>query len=159
VAVRLLAGSELVMIAWLKSAPGVLADVIATQPPLDETQWAANGCIAVSVVGGHPDPDVPVRNPVMQLDFFATNPGSARIPWFKASDLAEQVWMATRDRQRIGRIVSITSGGKAYPPAKVLTAFWLTEPRRIYNDRGDWAHYQGDLALSWTITTPIPNSY
>jgi hypothetical protein len=159
VAVQLLPTSELICIAYLKSAPGVLADVIATQVPLDESQWAANGCITVAVVGGHPDPDIPVRNPMMQLDFFATNAGSAKIPWFKAADLAEQVWMATQNRQQIGRVVSISSGGKAYPPAKVLTAFWLTEPRRIYGDKGDWAHYSGDLALSWTITATIPNDY
>ena len=158
-AVRMLPNSELVAISYIQTMPGVMADVVSTQPPADETQWGENGCITVTVVGGHPDVGLPVRNPLMQVDMFATNPGSDKIPWFKANALAEQVWMATLDKQQVGRVVSITAGGREYPPAKVLTAFWMTEPRRIYGDKGDWAHYSGDLAMSWTITTPIPNGY
>jgi len=158
-AVRLLPTSELVAISYIQTMPGVMADAVATQPPPAEAEWAANGCITVQVTGGHPDIGLPVRNPLVQVDMFATDPGSDKIPWWKASALAEQIWMATQDKQQAGRIVPVFAGGREYPPAKVLTAFWMTEPRRIYGDRGDWAHYQGDLAMSWTITTPILNSY
>lgn len=156
-AVILLPNSELVCISYLQTMPGVTADVIATQPPQDESQWSANGCITVSVVGGHASIDLPVRNPLVQLDFFAVNPNSDKAPWFKAASLAEQVWLATRMRHRVPRNVTITAGGAAYPPARVLTAFFMTEPRRIYRDLGDWAHYSGDLALSWAPLNPIPD--
>lgn len=52
VAPRLLPNTELVCISWLKTIPGLTADVVATQTPADETQWQANGCITVQAIGG-----------------------------------------------------------------------------------------------------------
>lgn len=156
-AVVLLPNTELVVISYLQTMPGVTADVIATQPPQDESQWKQNGCITVSVVGGHPDADLPTRNPIVQLDFFAVNPGSDKPPWYKAASLGEQVWLATRMRERVPRNVTVSAGGVLYPPARVLTAYFLDEPRRIWKDAGDWAHFMGLLAMTWTPLNPIPD--
>jgi hypothetical protein len=155
VAVRLLPNTELVAIAYIQSIPGLTADVVATQTPADESQWQANGCITVQTIGGRPDADIPVAHPVVQLDFWAVSPGSNKPPWFKAAALAEQVRMAAYDRLRVCRIVTITAGGQVYPSARVLTAFLLTEPRRVYHDAGDYARYQGDLAMSWHPVAPV----
>jgi hypothetical protein len=155
VSVYLLPNSELVAISWIQSIVGLTADVVSTQTPADETQWQANGAITVQVIGGRPDADIPVAHPVVQLDFWAVNPGSNKVPWFKAAALGEQVRMAAYDRLRVCRIVTITSGGQVYPAARVLTAFLLTEPRRVYHDAGDYARYQADLAMSWHPVAPV----
>lgn len=155
-AVTLLPNSETVCVTYIQTMAGLQVDVVATQLPSDNKQWATYGAILVSVVGGIPDMDIPVAHPVIQLDFLANNPGSNKPPWFKANALAEQVRMALYDKAHVGRIVTPTAGGVQYPAAKVLTAYFLTEPRRIYGDAGTYARYSADLALSWAPVAPIP---
>ena len=154
--VVLLPSSETVCVTYLQTIPGLQVDVVATQLPSDNTQWATYGAILVSVVGGIPDMDIPVAHPIVQLDFLANNPGSPRPPWWKANALAEQVRMALYDKARVGRIVTPVAGGQQYPAAKVLSAYLLGEPRRIYGDAGTYARFQCDMALSWCPVAPIP---
>ena len=120
--VRLLPSSELVAISYFQQLPGLTADVIATQLPKDEREWAANGAITIQVVGGHPDSDLPVRNPLVQVDCWATTLNSNKPPWFKAAALAEAAWQGTRNRNRGARKVAVLSGPVVYPAAIVLTA-------------------------------------
>lgn len=156
---RLLPNSELVAVAFLQQMPGVTADVVATQLPKNEADWAANGAITVAVVGGHPDVDLPVRNPLVQVDCWATTLNSNKPPWFKAAALAEAVWQATRNRNRGARVISISSGPVPYPAAIVLTAVFLTEWRRIYDDKADAARYSADLGMTWAPADPIPEPF
>jgi hypothetical protein len=154
-AVRLLPNSELVAVSYFQQLPGLHADVVATQLPKNEADWAADGAITVQVVGGHPDADLPVRNPLVQVDCWATTLNSNKPPWFKAAALAEACWQGTRNRNRGGRRITITAGPVDYPAAIVLTAFFLTEWRRVYDDKADAARYSADLAMSWAPADPI----
>lgn len=154
--VRPLPNSELVAIAFFQSLPGLTVDVVATQLPKEERDWAANGAITVSVVGGHPDVDLAVRNPLVQADFWATKLNSNKPPWFMANALAEAAWMATRNRNRGAIILPISAGPVVYPSARLLTAFFLSEPRRFYDDRADVARYTADIAMSWSPVGTIP---
>lgn len=157
--VRLLANSELVAVSYFQQMPGLKADVIATQLPKDEADWAANGAITVQVVGGHPDSDLPVRNPLVQVDCWATTLKSNKPPWFKAAALAEAAWLGTRNRNRGARRVPVSAGPVVYPAAIVLTALWLTEWRRVYDDKADAARYSADLGMSWAPADPIPEPF
>lgn len=154
--VSLRPNSEIVTIAWILSIESLQADVVATQLPADNTQWAAYGAILAQVVGGIPDMDVPIARPVMQLDFVAVTPGSNKPPWFKANALAEQVRAACHDRPRVARMVTPYAGGQQYPAAKVLGAYLLTEPRRSYGDPGALARYTADLAIDWAPAATSP---
>lgn len=155
-AIRLLANSELVAVSFFQSMPGLVVDVVATQLPKAEADWVTNGAITVAVVGGHPDSDLPVRNPLVQVDFWATMPKSNKPPWFKAAALAEAAWQGTRNRNRGARRIPISAGPVVYPAAIILTAFFLSEPRRFYDDRADVARYTADIAMSWSPADPIP---
>ena len=148
----LLANDEIVGIAWISSIGGLQADGVATQLPggvNGEAQWAKYGFITVAVVGGSPGQEIPVRRPVFQVDCWANNVGSNKPPWWRANALAEQVRLGVYDRLRVHRGVTLTAGGKSYPPAAVLGAIMLTEPRRGYGDPGDYARYFFDLQLTW----------
>jgi hypothetical protein len=147
--VTLRANAELVMVAWIESIPGFTPNIAGTQLPADDTTWANTGFITVSIVGGSPDVDVPVRKPVMQIDCWACTPGSNMPPWLQASGLAEQVRDACYDKTAFGRELRPTINGLTYPTAKATTVYVLTEPRRVYDDLGDYARYQMDVALSW----------
>ena len=145
----LLANDELVGIAWIASIPGLVVDGVATQLPADESTWNTSGFITVAVVGGSPGQELPVRRPVFQVDCWANNPGSDKVPWWRANALAEQVRLGVYDRQRVHRGVQLTAGGKRYPNAAVLGAVMLTEPSRGYGDPGDYASYFFDLQMTW----------
>jgi hypothetical protein len=147
---QLHATSDLVAVAWIRTIPGLVADVVATQLPSDETKWAANGAVIVPLhVGGTPHSTMALRRPVVQVDCWATVPGSDKLPWGIANQLAEQVRAGTYDRTTFNRPLAITAGSLTYPGARVLSAKTLTEPRRVWSDSGDYAGFTFNLGLQF----------
>jgi hypothetical protein len=151
----LLPNDELVATAWIASIPSLSTAMVGTQLPPDvdpdgsAAPWIATGYITVAVVGGSPDPLLPINRPVLQVDCWATVPGSNKPPWQKAAALASTIRYATWDRIRIARPLVAAVNGVEYPLAVVQSAYLATAFRRLYDDEGDYAHYQADLALSW----------
>jgi hypothetical protein len=142
--------TDLVAAEWIRTIPGLVADGVATQLPADEKTWAANGFVVVPTqVGGTPHRNIPIRRPVCQVETWGTVPGSDKLPWGIANQLMEQIRAGTYDRTTFGRLLTITAGGVTYPPARVLSATMMTEPRRIWSDSGDYAGFQADLMLHW----------
>jgi hypothetical protein len=142
--------NDLVFVAWIKTITGLTADGVATQLPADDTGWSANGFVVVpTTVGGSPHQTAPLRRPVGQVECWANNPGSDKLPWGKANQLAEQIRHGTYDRTNFGRALAITNGPVAYPTASVKSAQIMTEPRRVWSDAGDYAGFVFDLALQW----------
>ncbi len=150
---------ELVAVAWIGSIPGISPQMVATQLPEDANadgtpaDWVAarRGFITVTVVGGSPEPILPISKPVLQVDCWAVIPGSNKPPWGVANRLAEAIKHATWDRVTASRRLAITVKDVQYPPAVVLAARLATQPRRMWSDEGDYARYQCDLALDWII--------
>lgn len=151
----LLPTSELVARAWLGSIDGFSPQMVAPQLPADDTSWAATGFVQAVVVGGSPDIDLPVKKPVLQIDCWATKPGSDKPKWVMANLLAETIRYATLQRMSMSRLLTITSGLLTYPPAVVISAYLMTEIRRIPGDPGDYAHYQFDMAMSWKTANEV----
>lgn len=144
---------ELVAVAWLKGVDGVPGSGVGTTLPGDGTTWAASGFVQVSgPVGGNPGMDVPLHRPVMQVDTWACNLGSAKPPWGKANQLAELIvagcYGRGDDPAPAGRTVTLPSG---YQNARVLSAYATTVPRRNQLvDDARMARYTFDLQLHWT---------
>ena len=147
---QLHAPTDLVVCAWIRSIPGLVADGVATQLPTDETSWAANGFVVVPMqIGGTPHGTIPLRRPVVQVDCWGTVPGSDKLPWGIPNQLAEQIRAGTYDRTTFGRPLAISAGSVTYPYARVLSAKMLTEPRRVWHDAGDFAGFSFNLAFQW----------
>lgn len=141
------ANSELVAVAWLRSADGIASAQVATSLPADVSTWAEDGFIQVCpVVGGTPQMYYALREPVVQLDVYAATPSSGKPPWAKAASLAEQVVVATYDEAGMQRTLTLPAG---FPQARVLTAHLTSEPRRVPGDDASYARYTTDLALHW----------
>lgn len=141
------ANTELVAVAWLQGADGMEPGQVATTLPTDVSAWAANGFVQVCpVVGGSPQLHYALREPVVQVDFYAVTPNSGKPPWGKAAALGEQLVAATFDIDRMQRTLTLPTG---YPQARVLTAHFLTEPRRMPSDDASYARYTADLTLHW----------
>jgi hypothetical protein len=159
----LLATSELVIAAWIGSIEHLSPQMVATQLPAsvnaDGTvaSWVQTGFVTVSVVGGSPDIYLPVKKPVIQVDTWATKPGSNKPPWWQANVLAETIRYATLQRTGFNRPLTLTVNGVSYPGAVVTSAYFATEFRRIGDDQADYARYQADMQISWqTIGDVIP---
>lgn len=147
-AVVLRANTELVAEAWLGTAEGLSPGQVATTLPTDVAMWAELGFVQVGpVVGGSPDPHIPKRTPVVQIDCWAANPGSNKPPWGKASNLAETIRAAYEtDHRAIQRTLTLRPG---FPQARVLSAYFAVEPRRVPSDQAGYARYHVDMVFDW----------
>jgi hypothetical protein len=162
----LLATDELVAIAWISSITGLSPDIVATQLPAPARKdgtpadWVSAppfGFVVVSAVGGNPDESLPVNRPVIQVDCWATKPGSNKPPWGRANRIAQAIVAATQDRVTIPRHLTLNANGVIYPPAVVQGAKVMTTPRRTFDDVGDFARYQLDLWLQWIQLDMVTN--
>jgi hypothetical protein len=141
------ANTELVAVAWLSSASGIEAGQVATTLPAAGGAWADNGFLhVVGAVGGSPQMYYALREPVVQIDAYAVNVSSGKPPWGKAASLMELVVAATYDEAGLQRVLTLRPG---YPQARVLTAHFASEPRRMPSDDASYARFQADLALHW----------
>jgi hypothetical protein len=144
------APTDLVVQAWIRSIPGLVADGVAGQLPADETSWATNGFVVVPVtVGGTPHDTIPLHRPVCQVECWGTIPGSDRLPWSIPNQLALQIMTGCWDRTTFGRPLTVRNGSVTFPTTRVLSAACLTEPRRVWSDEGDYAGYTLDIAFQF----------
>lgn len=139
--------AELVGVAWLKSAVPYLENNVATVLPRERGGWAAKGFVTVYALGGDAENYFAWRNSVLSVSCWAVAEGSKQPPWNKAAQLAEQIRLSVVDHPNVPRALAMPSAG--YRLAAVRTAQILQQPRRIYADEGDLAHYQLDLELQW----------
>lgn len=138
---------ELVAVAWLKSACPYLENNVATVLPRERGGWAAKGFVTLYSLGGDAENYVPWRNSVLSVSCWAVAEAGKQPPWNKAAQLAEQIRLSVLDHPNVPRTLAMPHAG--YKLAGVRTAQVLQQPRRIYADDADLAHYQFDLELQW----------
>lgn len=136
------ADPEAVAVAWAKYATGGDA---GPRLPSDNTTWAANGFVVAQVVGGSSNRNYRFHQPVVTYTAYSCNPGSSTPPWWKASNLCE----AMRDETyaHLGRFLELPYRDEN---VRVLQSWFVTEPRRVYADLGDYAAYTVNVQLNWT---------
>jgi hypothetical protein len=147
---------ETVAVAWIATVPGLSAAMVdMVLPPDVDAQgnptWAPTGFVTVAVVGGGPDPLLPVNRSVIQVDCWAVKPGSGKPPWMMARAIAAAIQRATWSRTNIPRPLTPVVNGVEYPEAIVQSATIVTSFRRMYSDAADYANYSADLQLSWLM--------
>src|ERR1700681_1836001 len=113
--------------------------MVATSLPEDNTTWSTSGFVALKTVGGTPEMYVPLREPVVSVDCYATSSVGNKAPWAQANNLAEIVAAACQNKANFGATLA---GPAGYPNMRVLQAHALQEPRRVFGDRSFYAHYQ-----------------
>lgn len=131
----LLATDSLVVLAWLRTIPGLGAEAGSRLP----ATVGNSGFVQARIVGGPTDLDLPVGRPVVQVDCWATLPGSA-------GQLAQRIKAALRDQSRMGRRLALPDG---YTPAQVLEAYPLGEPVDDDSDPGLYARLRFDCQFHW----------
>lgn len=138
--------AELVAVAWLKGVAGLPVDNVATTLPGPNDAFARHGFVTATVISGVPNMDTPMQNSRVQIDCWAYNKDSQKVPWGKAMTLAAYVERATEGR---GRRVQTPP---QFEDAHVHSVIVLTEPRRVPDDQA-YAHYSMDVRIHWTRRT------
>jgi hypothetical protein len=147
--------SDLVAAAWIGSIPGLDPGMVATVLPSDDGKWAKTGFIRIATVGGSPNIYLPVKEPVVQVDCFATIPGSNQPPWAHANGLAEIIRQASLQRVLMRRPLTLSVRGHPFGQAVVQSAYLLTEPQRRYSDAANYAIYSFDMQFSWVTVADV----
>lgn len=143
--------SDLVALAWVRgitaSGPFDPARVATTLPSgAGADALLTLGWVQLTVVGGAPDIDVPVRRPAVAVDCWAAAANGGKPPWGRAAVLAETVRLATEGTSAWRRNVTTGAG---FDPARVMSVRAISEPRRILSDPGRYARVQFDLIIEW----------
>lgn len=139
--------AEMAMKAWCLSRPSTPAGKVATQLPKLDTDWSATGFIVVRSVGGFPDVDAALRNPVLSLSVFTTKPGSQSPPWDMAFGLAEQLFAEFYEANAFPYASGF--GPLDYSPVKIMTGYPLSEPIKIPDSDSAYAQVSFDATISW----------
>lgn len=135
----------LVAIALISSLPGIPAGKVSKNLPKDQTAWAETGFLAVSIVGGAPDIELPQGFAVATVDCYAVALNSRTAPWGKATDLAQDVVAGLR-----GKVDSRPRDTRPnYGQARVLEAYPVTTPREVTGDASSFARVTVDVAFHW----------
>lgn len=149
--------SELVAVAWLKGVTGLNDDLIGPALPKDITKWRDEGFLQVTAIPGGrtPDPDIPRRQPVVQLDGWgvAGDPAAAgaestlKPAFARAFRLIELVRLGTEAQD--GRYLKIVELPDGYADARVQAAYLITDPSRVDDDPSGYGRVTADLAIDW----------
>lgn len=145
-------GTDLVGVGWLKLNPLLPAGRIATALPKDDDALRAPGFVRTFITGGTPGIDMPWRQPVITAQCWAapSSPGSTKVPWGVANQLAERIVVSTYDRAYQNVAIDLSAINPNYIPARVATVIALTEPRRI-DDPSGFARFDVDLLFHWRL--------
>lgn len=138
---------ELVAVHWIKGIEGIEPSAVATTlPGIDNATFAAHGWIQATAVGGVPDGDTPMQASRIQIDAWAFNKNSGKVPWGKAMTLAMFVkGEVDRGTMEHRRVVSMPDN---FDDAYVHSVVVEIDPRRLPDEA--YARYSMDLIIYWT---------
>jgi hypothetical protein len=153
--------SPLVARAWLALALQQDAAMTGTSLPRIPTDslpaWVTTGFLTVQVVGGSPDAEMRIAQPVVSVKCWAVNAAQDaqtgqvivqnKVPWGRSEQLAETVRAASYPMQRDSTKKLVTLPVAGYSQATVNSAYMLTEPRPLPHPT--YACHQFDLQLFW----------
>lgn len=138
------ASPEAVALAWVAQLPGFSTAMVGDTVPTDNSTWAASGFVTPVITGGSSNIYYRKGEPVVTLQTWACAPDTGIVPWGKARNLAEAIRAGTYLNQPVGLILPVGNEN-----ARVLSTYFLGEPRRTYGDFGDYATYSVDLQMHW----------
>lgn len=156
----LIPNDELVARAWLVAAvTGLTAGKVATTLP--DPPWTDNEFVQIMQVGGAPNAELPVFEPVVSVNCFAMVLGSTKPPWGKANALANQIMATTYNRRPahadmlLDLEALLGAAFSGYGDALVRSVWPVSLPRRVPSDPSQYAVYNLDLQFSWTAVSEV----
>jgi hypothetical protein len=139
---------DVVAVALIRVLSAIPASRVDTTLPKDTAVWS-DGFVQVIGVSEQSGMYVPLHASVINVSCWATNIGSGKPPWGKANQLSEIIKVACLEHSNFPVTLDLSTLGD-YGPARVHSAYFITEPHRIPSDEGSYARYDGDLQIHWT---------
>lgn len=137
--------SELVAVHWLKGVAGLPpSNVSTTLPGADNASFAASGWVQATSVGGVPDAYTGMQASRIQVDLWAFNANSNKVPWGRAMTLASYIKLAIDGADPARLVVT----PEAFDNAWVHMVKVATDPRRLPDEA--FARYSMDITVNWT---------
>lgn len=154
------ATSGVVARAWLRTVLPAAVGVDRALPSDITTNMRTSGFVVARTIGGGPDTDVALREPVIGVEcWFPPTSDIGQQQWNAAEALANDVikaayaWpMATSARPvPFDTRLNISALGMgAYRPARVHSVVPVSEPRESPEDPGNFARFDIDVLIYWT---------
>lgn len=136
--------------AWLLTATGIPANSVARELPETASTWFDNGFITIpGTMGGASQTEVPLRQPVLDVRFWSQprKVGSQKVPWNRASQLAEAAYAATYDAAlTVQRVLDMGAG---FDDARVLSVVCPQEPQELPQEETDYACFTMPMQFFW----------
>jgi hypothetical protein len=139
---------DVVAVALIRVLSAIPASRVDTTLPKDTAVWS-DGFVQAVGISEQSGMYVPLHASVINVSCWATNIGSGKPPWGKANQLAEIIKVACLEHSNFPVTLDLSTLGD-YGPARVHSAYFITEPHRIPSDEGSYARYDGDLQIYWT---------
>lgn len=135
-------GTEKVAVSFLKTLTGI--NSIATSLPADPKTWGGEGFYQVQTVGGSPHRHLPQSQPVVVIDVWTPDGRFGT-----AERLAENIRRAIVDDPTFfGQELDL---GADFKNARVLSAWPVTEPRRVENDPRGYGRFTFDVQINYAV--------
>ena len=139
--------TELVAVAWLKTVAGLNPNLIATTVPKPNPEFAQHGFVQVTAgLGGEANSYTGMQGPIVQIDLWAYQEGSKKVPWGKAATLGAHIKAAVEGVVTHNQLVETP---EAFDDARVHSVITHMDLRRIPGDEA-MARYMLELRLFWT---------
>lgn len=143
--------NQVVVQAWLKSLDGIPDTKVATTLPKNQEGGVSNeiiapsGFITVNAMPSTPHTHLPQKQVNYQMETWAVNTDSQKIPWGKANNLAEIVWHALYDQSNFGHLATPVQ----FDNVRVMSGLPLSEPTPMEADDGRMAVFMMEFYLVW----------
>jgi hypothetical protein len=146
------ANTTLVTLAWLKTLPGITADMVGPTRPQVE-KWASTGFISIGPsFPGTSELYLPFRRPIVQIDFWAVTPNSKVPNHPRANELGEIVMNGVYRDLYGSPPITLPAG---INPAYVTTIYAVSEVRPVPEPQSNFAHYAVDMHVGWMEQGPV----
>ncbi len=142
-----LPNTQLVVAEWINTITALRAGCAAAELPENNATWGSSGFAVLTVVGGnHHVFSGQVNHPVVQVDCFAIKPDTGRPLWGAANAMLSAISAACDDKATLQRRLTLPH---SFGTARVLSAYQLSEERRVYRDGSSAAIVQADFHFFW----------
>ena len=130
--------------AWLKTIDSVPDSLVGPTLPSDNSTWGASGFYQVTTVGGTPNPDLGIKEPVVAISCWAAVAEGSHAPTNRAESYATDI----RNAAMSARTMRLTIGATT---VFLLGVNAVTEPLRVPDVRTNYARSDVQVQVWWEV--------
>jgi len=141
-----------VVTEWVKSLSTVDATKVGPTLPADPAVWADTGFWQVAVVGGSPNVDLGLKQPVVEVSCWTVDTATAFPPYNRAEAMAADV--LEEALSALTQTLSVQTGWNPPVNASVvlLGVSPVSEPMRVPDPRTGYARVMVQVQAWWDVS-------